>query len=148
MKSLKEVYDSKDRSRLEVGWAAISEIEARVEEENNSGETAPMRTILSSILDELSEEYSVYHKSTAACRAYLRDSVRLSRYFTKDKVSELEQYHLKSSHMLACIIAGEWPDANEAATRLLVDWAIENQATPEMLWEHRKANEEEVTLDV
>jgi hypothetical protein len=145
MSTLLEAYAKKDKNRLEIGYAALEEIQSRVKFDISAGKTAPHRTILSEVLEELSYEFAKYHASQSSCRSYLRDSVRLARYFTPDLVEELEPYNLTSGHYLACVVAGAWPDADNAETEKLLDWAIENHASPQEIWDYRKSAEKELS---
>jgi hypothetical protein len=145
MTTLQEAYERKDRSRLEVGWCALEEINQRIAKDAEAGITSPHRTALSEILEELSVEFSSYHKSQSACRSYLRDSIRLGRHYGQDLVEELAQYHLTTSHLLATIVRGEWPDCDIVETGLLLDWAIKNHATPSEIWDHRRQGEAELS---
>jgi hypothetical protein len=146
MTRLDEIYQLRDHSRLAIGAAALDEIEARYA--NDGGDPSPRRTAMGEILNELSEEYSHYHKSVSACRAYLRDSVRVVRFFTPDRVEELKPYNLKFSHMLACITRGEyWPECDETATQELLNWAIEKHASPADIWDHRATGDKLSPID-
>jgi hypothetical protein len=148
MNKLKEAYNEKDRSRLHIGWAALDEINIRLEEDKRAGLTSPLRVALSAILEQLSEEYQKFHSSKESCRSYIRDSVRMARYFSPDLVEELAPYKLTTSHLIACIIRGEsWPEADLSATGLLLDWTIANKATPESIWDHRKSTEHELSAE-
>jgi hypothetical protein len=145
MTSLLEAYQAKDRNRLEIGWAALEEIEQRIQNDKEAGITSPRRTALSEILEELSVEFSSYHASQTACRSYIRDSVRLGRFFVPERVEELKPYKLTTGHLLACTVAGEWPDCNEEETRRLLDWTIENKASPSEIWDHRREEEKKLS---
>lgn len=142
MSALDDAYARRDKSRLEIGSLALELIELRVTEEMEAGKTAPRRTILSEILECLSQEYAKYHSSAKSCRSYLSDSIRLSRFYTPDVTAELEQYHFTTGMMLACLVKSEeWPEANITATQSLIDWAIKNNADSEAIWHRRKENE-------
>jgi hypothetical protein len=145
MITLLEAYAAKDRNRLDIGYAALSEIESRLEEDKRAGLTSPPRTALSAILEQLSEEFASYHASQSACRSYIRDSVRMARYFDPDKIAELEKYKLTTSHLLACIRGDTWPECNEEETKVLLNWAIDNKASPSDIWDHRRQGEVELS---
>jgi hypothetical protein len=147
MTTLAEAYERRDKSRLEIGTLALEEIERRVKEDSDSGKSAPYRTALSETLEQLSFEFSKYHASQKSCRSYLSDSIRLSRFFVPDMVAELEQYHLTTSHMLACLKGGEWPDADHQETQDLLTWTVQNQASPQEIWEHRKKSEDQLSSE-
>jgi hypothetical protein len=147
MTTLTEAYERRDKSRLEIGSLALVEIKKRIAEDAAAGHTAPYRTALSETLTQLSQEYARFHASESSCRSYLSDSIRLSRFFVPDVVAELEQYHLTTSHMLACLKGGEFPDADHDATQRLVDWTIENQASPQQIWEYRRGIEKQLDAE-
>lgn len=144
---LDDAYSARDRSRLEIGTAALEIIEMMAREDEQAGHTAPHRAILSEILTQLSQEYAHFHSSERACRGYLSDSIRLARFFSPDKVEELAPYKLTTAHLLACCVGGDWPEANSMATQALIDWTIANKASPEQVWTKRRDIEKQISQE-
>lgn len=122
-----------DKASLEVGWLVndilLKEMkEARVKEDHGSG--------LSYVVSELAQALTSYFPSEDAARTILIERARIARFFTRERVDELKQYHLTFSAMRS-VYVGNGAECDEAETEKMLGMFIENKWTPKDSYDYK-----------
>ena len=124
--ALDQLFSAKERVQLELGWAVNDWLKEQ-------GPKDAPRAALSYALDVLSDRYQDTFSSMESARRNISDWARVTRYFTRDMVAELQgqfTYH----HLRSCFVGGDWPEADKEATLKNVTAAVAYASEHEGKW--------------